>query len=108
MEKARKNCPQIQRAARGWKSGTFGRGGAAFPAFGDGVVHEETESISTVAGMSPNEMLEHARSIAEAPLPSQTGKPASVTGRAIVGGIIGGTPGAIIGAASAIDKNSRR
>lgn len=73
-----------------------------------GKKEEETESTSMVAGMSPNEMLDHARSIAEAPLPSQTGKPASVTGRAIVGGIIGGTPGAIIGAASAIDKNSRR
>lgn len=70
-----------------------------------GKKEEETESASTIAGMSPNEMLDHARSIADAP--TQTSKPASVTGRAIVGGIIGGTPGAIIGAASAIDKNSR-
>lgn len=68
---------------------------------------EETESTSTFVGSSPNEMLDHARSIAEAPLPSQTTKPASVTGRAIVGGILGGTPGAIIGAASAIDQNNK-
>ena len=68
---------------------------------------EKAESTSTFVYRSPDEMLEHARSIAEAPLPSQTSKPASVTGRAIVGGILGGTPGAIIGAASAIDKNNR-
>lgn len=34
-------------------------------------------------------------------------KPASVTKRAIAGTIIGGVPGAIIGAASAIDKNAK-
>lgn len=35
-------------------------------------------------------------------------KPASVTKRAVVGTIIGGVPGAIIGAASAIDKNNKQ
>lgn len=69
--------------------------------------NSESNSSSGIAYMSPEEMLSHARDIAEAPLPSQTSKPASVTGRAIVGGILGGTPGAIIGAASAIDKNNR-
>lgn len=69
--------------------------------------NSESNSSSGIAYMSPEEMLSHARDIAEAPLPSQTTKPASVTGRAIVGGILGGAPGAIIGAASAIDKNNR-
>lgn len=34
-------------------------------------------------------------------------KPASATKRAVVGTIIGGVPGAIIGVASAIDKNNK-
>ena len=34
-------------------------------------------------------------------------QPASVTKRAVAGTIIGGVPGAIIGAASAIDKNNK-
>ena len=34
-------------------------------------------------------------------------KPASVTKRAIAGSIIGGVPGAIIGAATAIDENNK-
>ena len=34
-------------------------------------------------------------------------KTASVVGRAVAGGIIGGAPGAIVGAISAADKNNR-
>lgn len=38
---------------------------------------------------------------------TNTDKPASVIKRGVAGTIIGGVPGAIIGAASAIDKNNR-
>jgi hypothetical protein len=44
------------------------------------------------------------------PIPLRTSqaneKPANATKRAVVGTIIGGVPGAIIGVASAIDKNN--
>ena len=35
-------------------------------------------------------------------------KPASVIGRAVAGGVIAGPAGAIVGALSAVDKNSKR
>ena len=67
--------------------------------------NSESNSSSGIAYMSPEEMLSHARDIASMPTTPES-KPASVTKRAVIGGILGGTPGAIIGAASAIDKNN--
>ena len=57
------------------------------------------------AGMSPTQMVGEVTKLCSTPTKPE--KPASVVKRGVAGTIIGGVPGAIIGAASAIDKNNR-
>lgn len=75
-------------------------------AFIEGVSYEEFVSIHSKMLEESNFMgtLNYQRS-----LPSAHNKgEASVVGRAIVGGVIAGGPGAIVGALSAVDKNNRK
>lgn len=65
-----------------------------------------------IAYKSSEQLLEESRAImTDTTIPLSTSqtddKPASATKRAVVGTIIGGVPGAIIGVASAIDKNNK-
>ncbi len=65
---------------------------------------------SPTANMTPQQRLAYLQqqnAIMDAKLDAKFNKPASVVKRGVAGTIIGGVPGAIIGAASAIDKNNR-
>lgn len=68
------------------------------------------EKSTPTANMTQEQRLAYLRqqnAIMDAKLDAKQNKPASVVKRGVAGTIIGGVPGAIIGAASAIDKNNR-
>lgn len=67
---------------------------------------EEEKASSSYYPMSTDEIVRRTNELVNMDT-SGSHKPASVTKRAIAGTIIGGVPGAIIGAASAIDKNAK-
>ena len=67
---------------------------------------QEEKTSSGYYPMSTDEIVRRTHELVSMDT-SGSHKPASVTKRAIAGTIIGGVPGAIIGAASAIDKNAK-
>ena len=75
-----------------------------------GSKNNKSSVFSPSVSMTPEQRLAYLKqqnAILDAKLNAKLNKPASVVKRGIAGTIIGGVPGAIIGVASAIDKNNR-
>lgn len=65
-------------------------------------------SRSSARRLSPDEQAAAAKALLGSLDPKKKEKDASVVGRAVVGGLIAGETGAVVGAISALDKNSRK